>query len=75
MAEANFFEVWGKESPETMQAFMGLAGTLEKSGVWMRKPSSLYIWAYRQAAVPSPLSQLMLPLQRRQELPVMRLRA
>ncbi|NMA37168.1 MAG: carboxymuconolactone decarboxylase family protein [Papillibacter sp.] len=32
MAEANFFEVWGKESPETMQAFMGLAGTLEKSG-------------------------------------------
>ncbi len=26
MAEPNFFEVWGKESPETMQAFVDFAG-------------------------------------------------
>ncbi len=32
MAEANFFEVWGKESPETMQAFFDFAGKIEKCG-------------------------------------------
>ena len=26
---ANFFEVWGKESPETMKAFMDFAGALQ----------------------------------------------
>ena len=25
-AKANFFEVWGKESPETMQAFFDFTG-------------------------------------------------
>lgn len=31
---ANFFEVWGKESPETMKAFFDLAGTLQnKAGL------------------------------------------
>jgi alkylhydroperoxidase/carboxymuconolactone decarboxylase family protein YurZ len=29
MAEINFFEVWGKESPETMQAFMDFAGKIQ----------------------------------------------
>ncbi len=29
MAEANFFEVWGKESPGTLQAFMDYAGQLQ----------------------------------------------
>ena len=28
MAEKNFFEVWGKESPETMKLFMDFAGNL-----------------------------------------------
>ena len=32
MAEPNFFEVWGKESPETMQAFMSFADTLTAKG-------------------------------------------
>jgi len=32
MAEANFFEVWGKESPETMKAFMDYAGALQNHG-------------------------------------------
>ncbi len=31
MAEKNFFEVWGKESPETMKVFMDFAGNLEKT--------------------------------------------
>ena len=29
MAEINFFEVWGKESPDTMQAFMDFAGKIQ----------------------------------------------
>ena len=29
MAEANFFEVWGKESPETMQAFFDFTGKVQ----------------------------------------------
>ncbi len=28
---ANFFEVWGKESPETMKAFMGFTGELQNN--------------------------------------------
>jgi AhpD family alkylhydroperoxidase len=32
MAEVNFFEVWGKEAPETMQAFFDFAGKIEKFG-------------------------------------------
>ena len=28
---ANFFEVWGKESPATMKAFMDFAGTLQNN--------------------------------------------
>lgn len=30
MAEVNFFEVWGKESPETMKGFMDFTGNLMK---------------------------------------------
>ena len=34
MAENNFFEVWGKESPETMQGFFDFAGKIqEKCGL------------------------------------------
>ncbi len=34
MAEANFFEVWERESPETMKAFFNLADTIQnKSGL------------------------------------------
>ena len=29
MAESNFFDVWGKESPETMKAFMDFAGQIQ----------------------------------------------
>lgn len=29
MAENNFFDLWGKESPETMQAFMDFAGKIQ----------------------------------------------
>ena len=29
MAGANFFEVWGKEAPETMHAFMDFAGKIQ----------------------------------------------
>lgn len=29
MAENNFFDVWGKESPETMQAFFDFVGKLQ----------------------------------------------
>jgi AhpD family alkylhydroperoxidase len=32
MAEANFFDVWGKESPETMKAFFDYAGILQNKG-------------------------------------------
>jgi alkylhydroperoxidase/carboxymuconolactone decarboxylase family protein YurZ len=32
MAEVNFFELWGKESPETLQAFMDFAGTIQGKG-------------------------------------------
>ncbi|SHI22531.1 alkylhydroperoxidase AhpD family core domain-containing protein [Sporobacter termitidis DSM 10068] len=32
MAQPNFFEVWGKESPETMQAFMDFAGKVQNQG-------------------------------------------
>ena len=28
---ANFFEVWGKESPATMKAFMDFAGALQNN--------------------------------------------
>ena len=31
MAENIFFEVWGKESPDTMKAFMDFAGNIQKS--------------------------------------------
>ena len=31
MAEKNFFEVWGKESPETMKGFMDFTGNLMKT--------------------------------------------
>lgn len=30
MGEVNFFEVWGKESPETMKAFFDFSGALQK---------------------------------------------
>ena len=30
MAEINFFELWGEESPDTMQAFMDFAGKIQK---------------------------------------------
>jgi alkylhydroperoxidase/carboxymuconolactone decarboxylase family protein YurZ len=29
MAEINFFELWGKESPDTMKAFMDFAGKIQ----------------------------------------------
>jgi AhpD family alkylhydroperoxidase len=29
MAEPNFFEVWGKESPETLKSFMDFAGNMK----------------------------------------------
>jgi alkylhydroperoxidase/carboxymuconolactone decarboxylase family protein YurZ len=32
MQEKNFFEVWEKESPETMKAFFGFAGALQEKG-------------------------------------------
>lgn len=32
MAGPNFFEVWGKEAPETMQAFMDFAGKIKTQG-------------------------------------------
>ncbi|NLV50301.1 MAG: carboxymuconolactone decarboxylase family protein [Clostridiales bacterium] len=32
MAESNFFEVWGKESPETVKAFFDFAGTIQNKG-------------------------------------------
>ena len=32
MAESNFFDVWGKESPETMKAFFDYAGVLQTKG-------------------------------------------
>jgi AhpD family alkylhydroperoxidase len=32
MAEVNFFEMWGQESPETMQAFMDFAGKIQTNG-------------------------------------------
>ncbi|NLT14452.1 MAG: carboxymuconolactone decarboxylase family protein [Clostridiales bacterium] len=32
MAEASFFDVWGKESPETMKAFFDYAGVLQTKG-------------------------------------------
>jgi AhpD family alkylhydroperoxidase len=32
VADANFFQVWGKESPETMQGFMEFAGKIQKFG-------------------------------------------
>ncbi len=32
MAEVNFFEVWGKESPETMKAFFDYAGAIQNHG-------------------------------------------
>lgn len=32
MAEPNFFDVWGKESPETMQAFFDFAGKIQTQG-------------------------------------------
>jgi len=30
MAEANFFDVWGKENPDTMKAFFDYAGSIQK---------------------------------------------
>lgn len=32
MADVNFFEVWTKESPETLQAFMDFAGKIQNTG-------------------------------------------
>ena len=32
MAESNFFDVWGNESPETMKAFFDYAGALQTKG-------------------------------------------
>lgn len=31
MAEVNFFEVWGKESPESMKVFMDFAGGVQNT--------------------------------------------
>lgn len=44
MAEANFFEVWEKESPETMKAFFDLAVSIEKfSGLDARTFQLVYM--------------------------------
>lgn len=44
MAEPNFFEVWGKESPETLQAFMGFADTMKnKCGLDEKTFQLIYI--------------------------------
>ncbi len=32
MAESNFFDVWSKESPDTMKAFFDYAGVLQGKG-------------------------------------------
>ncbi len=31
MSAPNFFDVWGKESPKTLDAFMGFAGTVQNN--------------------------------------------
>jgi AhpD family alkylhydroperoxidase len=44
MAEANFFDVWGKESPATMQAFMDFAQNLSgKTGLDEKTFQLIYI--------------------------------
>lgn len=44
MAGANFFEVWGKESPETMQAFFDFADKItSKSGLDEKTFQLIYI--------------------------------
>jgi alkylhydroperoxidase/carboxymuconolactone decarboxylase family protein YurZ len=44
MAEAKFFEVWGKESPETMKAFFNLGDTIrDQSGLDEKTFQLVYI--------------------------------
>lgn len=44
MAGANFFEVWGTESPDTLQAFMDYAGKLQdKCGLDAKTFQLIYI--------------------------------